>query len=207
MTGSTVAIGIVAHPARIDDANRLAADVAADVVLVDHDEFGERWNHQQVLAWLIDNTEADWLVVLEDDAIPHPQLRELLPGILDDSPDNRLVSLYLGTGRWAGLRGERADAHVGQLVADADRAGARWVVADSLWHAVAIAVDRIYAGSLLTHLQRDPRPTDRAAGAWAQRCRFPVRYTHPSLVDHRDGPRLVPNGAATVARHAWRKGW
>lgn len=201
----TAAVAIVAHPARLDDANALSDRVQADYLSLDHESRGERWNHQHALAALID-TDADWLVLLEDDAVPCSDFRDRLDDVLATAPGS-LVSLYLGTGRWAGHDHRIHAGVVHRLIARADRDGTGWIRADGMWHAVGIAVRREQAKRLLRHLRSNGQPTDQAISAWCKYTRTPVHYTHPSLVDHADGPTVTDHPdkqPRREARRAWR---
>ncbi|WP_159794481.1 hypothetical protein [Puerhibacterium puerhi] len=201
----SVAIAVVAHPARAAMASDLFDAVAGNVLALDVDGRGEQANHQAALEALLD-VDADWLVLLEDDAVPAPRFRTQLAAALADAGD-AVVSLYLGTGRWAGTIPAAHEPVVRRLVADADAVGARWITADALWHAVGFAVPRRAARELLAHLRADILPTDQAVTSWCQRTATPVRYTWPSLVDHLDGPTVTqhPDGQPRrEARRAWR---
>lgn len=200
----TTSVAVVAHPARLTRALRLRDQVQADHVSVDHFGYGEQWNHQEALECLADaRPDADWLVLLEDDAIPCRDLRTRLDQALADAPAG-IVSLYLGTGRWAGTVPRQHEQVVRGLIEDADRDGSRWITAGSLWHAVGVAIPRDRVADLLRHLRGSTRPTDEAVSDWCRRHRVAVHYTHPSLVDHRDEPRLVQARERHVPRRAWR---
>src|SRR6188768_4219066 len=66
---ATIAIGIVAHHSRRTQAFALAAQIGAQSVTIDTANRGERWCHQVALASLAHHG-AQWLVLLEDDALP-----------------------------------------------------------------------------------------------------------------------------------------
>lgn len=200
----TTSVAVVAHPARLTRALRLRDQVQADHVSVDELGRGEQWNHQEALEVLARQPEqADWLVLLEDDAIPCSGFRAQLDRALEHAPAG-IVSLYLGTGRWAGTVPRQHEQVVRGLIEDADRDGSRWITAGSLWHAVGVAIPREHAAALLRHLRGSTRPTDEAVSDWCRRHRVAVHYTHPSLVDHRDEPRLVQARERHVPRRAWR---
>src|SRR5690606_24577395 len=129
--------------------------------------------------------------------------RAQLDRALEHAPAG-IVSLYLGTGRWAGTAPSQHEPVVRGLVEDADRDGAQWITTGALWHAVGVAIPREHAVSLLQHLRGSPRPTDEAITAWCRQRRVAVHYTHPSLVDHRDERRLVHAREQHVPRRAWR---
>jgi hypothetical protein len=200
----TTSVAVVAHPERLTSALLLRDQVQADHVSVDHFGRGEQWNHQEALEALARQPDqADWLVLLEDDAIPCSGFRAQLDRALEHAPAG-IVSLYLGTGRWAGTAPSQHEPVVRGLVEDADRDGAQWITTGALWHAVGVAIPREHAVSLLQHLRGSTRPTDEAITDWCRQRRVAVHYTHPSLVDPRDERRLVHAREQHVPRRAWR---
>lgn len=202
------AVAVVAHVARQDQAAELLHQVDADLISFDDGTHGERANHARALRWLIEHEQdAAWYVLLEDDAIPCVDFRVELRYRLKRVDPEALVSLYLGTGRWAGTVPSRHEPVVRGLVEKADESGANVIEAKELWHAVGIAVSAQNAMSLLSWLEAAPRrrPTDQAITDWAKHWSVDVLYTHPSLVDHRDdSPRLVGAPEAHVPRRAWK---
>lgn len=202
-----IALAIVAHIAREDLAAGLLEQTGADIISFDDGTHGERANHARALRWLIEHRDAQWYVLLEDDAIPCAGFVDELDWRLARSPEDALVSLYLGTGRWAGTVPSKHEPVVRALVAKADELGADLIEAKELWHAVGIAVSAQNAMSLLSWLEAAPRrrPTDQAITDWAKHWSVDVLYTHPSIVDHRDdSPRLVGAREAHVPRRAWK---
>lgn len=202
---TSIAVGIVAHPSRQAMADKLARTVQADALSYDHHAAGERANHQSVIETLLEH-DTDWVVLLEDDAVPCPDFRTHLVDALTHAPQG-VVSLYLGTGRWAGTAPRHHQQVVRGLVEDADQEGARWITTTALWHAVGVAVRREQAASLLAHLHTSTTPTDEAITAWCRATHTPVHYTWPSLVDHHDGPTVTQHPdqqPRTQGRRAWR---
>lgn len=202
---TTTAVGIVAHPDRQHMADVLARGVSAEVLSYDHESAGEQANHQATLEALLEHG-TDWVVWLEDDAIPCPAFRTHLAKTLADAPPG-IVSLYLGTGRWAGTSPPHHEQVVRGLVEDADRDGAQWITTAALWHAVGVAVRRDQAAQLLAYMRASALPTDEAITAWCRATRTPVHYTWPSLVDHYDGPTVTAHPdmqPRAQGRRAWR---
>lgn len=196
------AVGITAHPSRIKMANDLRDKVSADFLCVDNESKGEQWNHQMVLKVLLE-TNADWVVILEDDSIPCRKFREKLEKYLSGALYG-VVSLYLGTGRWAGEETDTQKANIKKKIEYADANDLEWIGSNKLWHAVGIALPRRYAECILAYLNSVPTlPTDIAISLWAQKNRVSVFYTHPSLVDHRDCTRIVSTFDKPVKRVAW----
>src|SRR5690606_1570086 len=83
---------VMAHPKRLHHARALAADGGARLVWdrgLGENDTGDR-------AWQATNLDADWAVVLQDDAIPVPWLRQTLQDGLQKAP-RTCVGLYVGT--------------------------------------------------------------------------------------------------------------
>lgn len=198
-----IAHGVVAVPGRLDAARRLAGELGAEVLSVDQCYAGERANHQKVLAWLAD-TDADWLTMVEDDAILCHGFLDLEAQRLAECDGSQVVSWYLGTGRGAGQGADRHPHVVAGLVEAADRWRDDWIVTDELWHAVAVSITGPMAPSILHDLARTPAPTDLAISNWCRHHHVPVWYSHPSLADHRDEGRAEQSNDRPVPRHAWR---
>lgn len=197
---ATIAIGIVAHHSRLGAATKLASQLHANPT-IDWEDLGERWCHQETLRHLLD-TDADWYVLLEDDAIPCANFTEHVTEALDEAP-SPIVSLYLGTGRWAGTVPKLQAPYLQKSIALAEQHGAEWILGKGMWHAVAIAVRRDHAASLLAHWEGARSATDLATSGYIQAHRIPVAYTWPSHVDHDDSTRIVTTGDKPVTRRAW----
>jgi hypothetical protein len=206
MVEAQVAHAVVAHPDRLEVADWLQASVEAEVYSIDWETRGERWNHQHALKRLISETDAEHLVLLEDDAILCPGYHEALDGFLS-ALTSPVASLYLGTGSWAMEAPATHAPRLQLLVERAERHGVPYVTADRLWHGVAVVLHRSVAEDVLDHMQRRPWPTDAAIGSWCRRNRIEVPHAHPSLVDHADGPSVTQHPDGRIdrgVRRAWR---
>jgi hypothetical protein len=197
----TVAHGVVATQDRIDAATDLADQLDAEVLAVDRSGAGERSNHQNCLGELL-ATGADWLVMVEDDAILCGAFAARELEALNDIGPDRIVSFYLGTGRWAGEVWSTHGPRVDQMVANARRVGASYVQGAGLWHGVAVAIPSTLAPEVLHHITHSPRPTDWAISEWCKATGTTVAYTVPSLVDHADAAPHVDDSGDLVPRHA-----
>lgn len=192
-----ISIGVVADFRRGDMGERLADQVGADHLNVDHTMRGCTWNHAQVWRMHADRP-ADWNLNLEDDALPVDGFREQLADALSFAPAP-IVSLYLG-------RGYIEDARTGPLLTRADLLGANWIVSQGrILHAVALAVRGDLLGSLIDNLPSGNQPIDRSLSLWARRGGHRVAYAWPCLVDHDDGKSLVTR-YRRAERRAWRTG-
>lgn len=218
--------GVVAHEKRLSGALALARELSSpipgspDVVLsIDRaPERGPSANHLKVLSELLDvSTDGwDWLTVVEDDAVLCDNFLGEESGRLDylDSEGQApFVSWYLGTGRWAGEVTRTHRDLVTLLVRAAELGESEWISGESVWHAVAYSVRADHARELVKWWNVSRTPEENLA-AWAKRTGTWIRYSHPSLVDHLDGPRLAVGSRSDtpgVERRAWsfmgREGW
>jgi hypothetical protein len=192
-----LSVAVMAHADRIDQAERLAATTGAKL-LVDDGTLGEIANGDQ--AWGLHDPEADWHLVLQDDAQPIDNLLHHVTAALEHAP-RTAVSLYVGTGR------PKQDAVQRAIQLATDR-GTAWLEHPTLLWGVAVAMPTDHIGPFLQWAKTSHLPYDRRIGAYWQQVRTPVRYTWPSLVDHADGPTLVthPWGPPKAPRRAWRVG-
>ena len=197
----TYAIGIVAHPHRAGDALALRDKIRADVVSFDHDGIGGRANHLRVLTTLA-GTNVNWAVILEDDALPCRGFHDALGEWLRQAP-SPIVSLYLGTGRWAGTVPSQHEPKVQALIDQADTDGSRWILG-GMWHAVGYAIRSDTLEAVIQRVDTSRTPIDQAIGRWAKENAQQVAYTWPSLVDHKDNGRLVDAAERNTTRRAWR---
>lgn len=140
-------------------------------------------------AWGKADPDADWHLVLQDDAWPSVDLLAGLERALAEVPPDSVVSPYLGKGGITPPRFYR-------LAADAARQGASWVVSSKLLWGVAICLPTRLIPDMIERADRAAGVTDdmRIAG-WAQKRHIPVRYTWPSLVDHRSVPSITKHHA------------
>lgn len=202
MTTPTISCAVVAHPART--ASALALTTALDLVgpticMMDNDNIGAVANHRR--AWRSHDLTKDWCLVVEDDAILCTDFPTRLDDALFTAPTD-VVSLYSGL-NYPTHRVRRAALARGE----AERNNRDHFILDTMDHAVAIAVRTKLVASLGFHLNTDDQPTDDAITTWAQTTGHQVTYTHPSLVDHADGPTLIthPDGVRrTLPRTAAR---
>lgn len=189
-------IGVVAHMSRTWMADSLAREVGAEVCLVDDGTLGPIGNHAAVLRALFERRLGnEWLVVLEDDALPVPDFRDQLDTALhgghlprnSDAPNEinpvGLVCLYLGTGNPSGPV-QRA---VPPAFAAAGSTGASWLVSPVGLPVVGYAVRAALAPSILTAYEGMEGEWALRLSHWAQRAGYRWAYTYPSLVDHADG--------------------
>lgn len=234
-----VTAAIVAHPDRSANAQRLqrimqgAPTVITDdksnvffsasirheipsVIFMDHEGLGCHSNHVRAWDWLFAQT-SEWLMILEDDALPIPEFLQQLPMALKHAP-SPVVSLYLGRTRPAWYQKKIAHALVGCSHPGADdpvEFSTPWVVADRLLHCVGVVMRHEVVEQmmpLLPELVRHKNDAiDEAITAFCKMQALPVSYTVPSLVDHADDRSLAIHSAgwqnpAPGDRVAWAVG-
>lgn len=195
-----LAIGIVGHTTRGDQAAQLAEQVGAVYRSVDNGTLGCDNNHRKVWRWMAGRTHTPrWTLVLEDDAIPVPDFHTHAAAALTAAP-TPIVSLYLGTSRPVAWQ-----TRIQRATTQADKADACYITSTHLLHAVAVAIRTDLIADMLNHLPPG-KPIDNAISQWARNQHHGIAYTWPSLVDHADGPTLVKHTYNTHSqpRKAWR---
>lgn len=150
--------------------------------------------------WLLHDPKADWHLLLQDDALPCP---DLLPGLeqaLEHVPADAVVSAYLGKGGAMGARW-------GPIVADAERSGSSWVISAKLLWGVGILLPVSRIPEMIEYAdRRTGTPDDMRVCGWAEKHRVDVWYTWPSLVDHRAVPSLTKHRAKDRRAHRQHEG-
>lgn len=206
MESRLISLSIMAHPARSGWVDALRGELG-DVPVGWDDEGPPRRDHDRVWrtarrAWNLYDRNAQWHLVLQDDALPVPGLLGHLQRALERVPERAMVNLYMGaqrpmSGLWTGL------------IRRADDAGASWVVGPmSMWGVATVLptslIPEMIAGCDALH----GLPDDQRIGRWCARFKVPCWYPWPSLVDHRDEGSLLGHGPGRVARavgvgHDW----
>lgn len=196
----SIAIGIVTHPQRRVYAEQLQAKTNADIICTD-DGRGPHANH--VRTWLeLADTDTEWSLVLEDDAIPVVNFTDQLDKALAACPTN-IMSAYLGKSRPPQWQRKIADA-----IAKATANDACWITSTHLLHAVAVAMRTDLIPAMLANAKAY-LPTDEALGAAARKLGEPIGYSYPSICDHADLPTLIRHRdrqPRNQPRKAWRLG-
>lgn len=213
MTGGSSVV-VLGHEMRAGAAHKLAAQLDnAEVHTSTRPPSLRASNQAHAYAWrkAADNADRDgntWCGVIEDDAILHPRIRQLLPEVLGKAPAP-IVSCYLGTGRPTNWQ-----ARIAKAIDRLDSfGGSGWLIGDELLSHVAVfaepdvirrAADTI-GGSTITGC-------DLTLGNWARKHNVPIAYALPSIVDHVDDVPVIPSegrwreGSEVLARKAWRFG-
>lgn len=185
---------IMAHPDRADCVEILLTELGQEIP-VHWDREGppsgnaDRVWRQARSAWGMFDESADWHVLMQDDAMPCPDLLNGLAAALDHVDGPAIVSGYLGQGRLVPSRW--AD-----LAARADQVGACWIRANILMWGVCIAVPTARIPRMIDWCDRRAAiPDDMRVSGWARREGLDTWYPWPSLVDHRPVQSLTKHRA------------
>jgi hypothetical protein len=157
-------------------------DIGADRVV--WDRRNNRWE-TGARAWRHHDPDADWHLVIQDDALP---CRDLIAGVdrgLTLLPPQSTVSLYMGQ------NGRRWTRHVTQD--RRTRHGPTWVKAGRLIWGVAMLAPVASIADMLAWCEAHPAPTydHRVARFYYQHLGWPTFYSWPSLVEHRGAESLI----------------
>lgn len=205
MVRSQVVIGIVGHPSRADSVDWLSEQVIPDVVQVDDMSFGCGKNHLLTIERTFTEalaTGAEWVVVMEDDALPVDNFRAHAEAALAAAP-SKIVSFYLGTGY---------PQQYQALFAAATLSSSCWITHKWMRHAVCYGIHRTVMLPMVAEMRKlvgKRWAPDDAIGEYARQHSIPISYTNPSLVDHADTTSVVTHrthrGHPTSGRSKVRK--
>jgi len=196
-----LSVSVQAHPDRAELVKALTSSLDGEAPVAWDEEGPPNGNADRGwrtarAAWQLHDPDADWHLVLQDDAVPCADLLAGLSEALAHVPADAVVSAYLGRGGGNGYRWT-------PIVTGAEIAGASWVRSSKLSWGVAIILPAKLIGEMIEYCDRRHGVTDdmRIAG-WAEKRRAEVWYPWPSLVDHRPVPSLTKHRAKD--RVAWR---
>jgi hypothetical protein len=175
-----ISVTIMAHPTRRAAAEKLLVQLAGTGFVMGYitwDQKNNEWDTgSRALARGIE-LNADYHVVLQDDAILAPNFYQNVAAALSAVPKRSLVSLYTGTGRPLPDRVSTA----------VERApNGSWLQFQTLLWGVGIAVPTGHLIDLLEFVADSTHVYDTRIGWAYMRQALPVYYTNPSLVDHDD---------------------
>lgn len=192
---------IMAHPDRADLVRHLCDDLDRAVPVAWDDEGPPSGNTDRGWrtarrGWELADPDADFHLLIQDDAAPCADLLAGLEQALEHVPADAVVSAYLGQGGAIGPRWQRITAEAGQR-------DASWVVSAQLGWGVAIILPAKLIPEMLDRADRSVgTPDDMRVAGWIKRRRGEVWYCWPSLVDHRDVPSLTKHRSRL--RRAWQ---
>lgn len=196
---------VMAHPDRAEEVTALTSALDRHVPVYWDAEGPASGNADRVWrtarsAWQLHDPDADWHVLIQDDAVP---CRDFLAGLeqaLNYVPPDVVVSPYLGKGRSVPRRWET-------LAGLADQRGARWARTSKLMWGVCIVLPvRLIPEMIERADKRYGVPDDMRVAGWAERTGREVWYTWPSLIDHRTVPSLTKHRATDRVARRWHSG-
>lgn len=196
---TTLAIAVVAHPKRAQQAARLADELGAHVVM-DDGEYGDAINHARAWEWLA-GQDAEWALAIEDDAVLGERFAERLVECIEALPTDGVLLAYTGSDSRTRVCQRVSDAH---MLAEAR--GAKVFALRNVSWGVAIAARTHHAGKFAQALRTSRAPSDDTIGYYANTHRLPVYATHPNLVDHEDGDSVLGHGKRGPRRALWFRG-
>jgi GT2 family glycosyltransferase len=197
---SAVQIRVIGYASREVRAKKLADFLDAELFL-DDGTLGIEGNHLAALRAPVEG--ASHIVIVEDDAQPHPDFVARAAAWVDRFPDD-LISFYLGGGKPATWQNR-----IGKQLALVDKTGRDLTKFTKLFHGVSYAMPAGKAASIDPDTLVLKNGVDLALGEWwRQTTGRPIIYTLPSLVDHADdgSSRDGPDGPKKfrAPRKAWR---
>lgn len=199
-----ISITIMAHPKRRKQAEMLLVKLAGqgfEFCGITWDQQNDEWHTgERALRAGIDK-QADYHVILQDDAILPPNFYAHVENALNNVPLRSLVSFYTGTGR---PLPDRVTSAVKRA------ANGSWLQFNTLLWGVGIAIPTLHIAQMLENVADRTEVYDTRIGIGYQGQHLPVYYTNPSLVDHDDeigsllkASKSVPAAEyEAVARHA-----
>lgn len=170
------------HVDRREMAYNLHSQVEAEYLSIDAGDYGENVNGDTTWRMLA-ASDAEWSIVLQDDAVPIRNFRQHAAEALTMAPPTA-VSFYVGTCR------PRAD-RVQYAVDLAKSVDASWLVGNTLLWGVGVAIPTRLIEPMLTFVKDNGFPYDARIGTFFRRTDTAIRYTWPSLVDHADGVSIL----------------
>lgn len=200
-----VAIGVVGHNQRGNQAADLMHQAGAVYRSMDNGTLGYRANHRRVWRRLT-RYNTHWSAVIEDDAQPVTDFPNQLQQALQAAP-TPIVGLYLGhPEHWRTHRTLQRDLET--AITQAHTQDACYITTQALLHGVGIAIHTKLVDDMLEHTEHSDRPFDFAIRNWARAKGHTISLCIPSLVDHADGPTLLQHQDSNPRRRrkAWRTG-
>ena len=191
-----LSVTIMAHPVRKESAEELQAALGGDVTIVydanpvPSKDPKQRWATGKA-AWEAHDPDADWHMVIQDDAIPSKDMIAGLEYALGQFDGEGLVSAYTGTGR-------PDQKNVKMAIETAEKHKYSWISTWSLNWGVAIIAPTSTIPAMLKWCSRPARSErnyDMRIGQYYRDILgWRTWHTFPSLADHRDEASLVGHG-------------
>ena len=191
----TLSVSIMAHPRRRAMVEELLEWLGDPGIPVVWDRMENRWDTGR-RAMLEYDSACTHHAVIQDDVLPCRDLLEGLRRALEYVDPELPVCGYVGA--------RRPNAPmVNAAVAEAEQRKASWITMHTLNWGPLIVVPTAALEEMIRYC--DPLTTidnydRRLSRYWELSRGLRIWYTYPSLVDHRDGPSMVPGRVGTVHR-------
>lgn len=187
-----VSVAVMAHPRRADLVEGLVGrlDRLATVVW---DQGNDEWGTGS-RAWEAHDPTCTHHLVLQDDAVI---CRDLVAGVeaaLGHIPPGSPLCLYFGAR-------VPYQFHTARLASQTSP-DTSWLAIDGMHWGVAVVLPAPLIGPMLA--APDKHPYDQRISRWLKVQGVTTWYPWPSLVDHQDGPSLIPGHGRTPGRRAHR---
>jgi hypothetical protein len=186
-----LSVAVMAHPKREHYIPSLLKALDFPKTVVIWDQKNDRWDTGRRSLLAYDHIATHHLVI-QDDAWPAPDLIDALHCYGPYVPARCPISLYTGNvGRF--LRKMNAMT----------RPDTSWMIMPGINWGPGLVIPTRHINDLVTFCDHRPEPNyDLRISRYFEKQQIKCWYTLPSLVEHRDGPSLVPgrNGG----RQAWK---
>lgn len=196
---TTLSVAMMAHPKRAAQVDAILAKLDRPCPVI-WDEMNSRWDTGR-RAMLAYDPACTHHAVIQDDVLVCRDIFAGLEGAIEHVPDGSPVCGYVG-------RVRPFLATVSAASERADDLGAAWITMHTLNWGPLVAVPTDCIRDMVSHcdtLRNIPNYDRRMSRYFELQRGVRTWYTWPSLVDHADGPSLVPGRIGTDrerARHA-----
>lgn len=165
-----LSIVIMAHPKRQEWAKELSQKLGAPIV---YDRINNLWDTCR-RAWLSIDKDAEYGLVLQDDAIVCENFKEKAERYLTD---DFIYSFFAGK-----LLASRINKAIKEKK--------DFVIAGMIFNEVALCMKTKHIERMVEFCDSRNAQNDQDITKWARLAKIDIFYTVPSLVDHRDGESI-----------------
>lgn len=190
----TVSVAVMAHPQRRHLVGRLLEHLDRPAAIA-WDERNNEWDTAR-RAWLTCDSSASHHLVLQDDAVVCRDLCAGLEAALAHVPAEAPLSLYLGQ-----AQPKRAEV---QQIANEAGDTTSWITIDGLHWGVAVVLPTAVIPDMVAWCDRNSAKYDARVSKWLATRHLATWYPWPNLVDHLDGPSLIPGHGRRPGRRSHR---